>query len=268
MFAIQPYIAGAKALYDDIKRGVVEAGRPAAACKMLFGVQPIVGASRAEAEHKQAEHNALVPLEGGLAILSGHLDFDLSTLPLDTIMAHRTEPKLQRMQTRYRTATGELLTLRQVAQNHGQSVGLPQMVGTPADIADQLEAYFDQVGGDGFMLSPIYSPGAIEEFVDLVVPELQRRGRFRPGICGHHAARPSQPGAFDTGDGCRSGRNHPENARIGDALQHDIPSAQARKRRLSYGLTDVFVIAACSLTFAAVVGAEPARQAQGPADRA
>jgi long-chain alkane monooxygenase len=53
------------------------------------------------------------------------------------------------------------------------------MVGTASDIADQMEAYFDAVGGDGFMLSSIYSPGAIEEFVDLVVPELQRRGRFR-----------------------------------------------------------------------------------------
>jgi alkanesulfonate monooxygenase SsuD/methylene tetrahydromethanopterin reductase-like flavin-dependent oxidoreductase (luciferase family) len=44
---------------------------------------------------------------------------------------------------------------------------------------DQLEDYVDQVGGDGFMLSPIYSPGTMEEFVDLVVPELQRRGRYR-----------------------------------------------------------------------------------------
>ncbi len=179
VFAIQPNLAGAKALYDDIKSGVTNAGRPASACKMLCGMQPIVGRSRAEAEDRQAEHNSLVPLEGGLAILSGHLDFDLSTLPLDTIMAHRTEPKLQRMQTRYRTLSGELLTLRQVAQNHGQSVGLPQMVGTAADVADQMEAYFDEVGGDGFMLSSIHSPGAIEEFVDLVVPELQRRGRFR-----------------------------------------------------------------------------------------
>jgi len=147
-------------------------------------VQPILGATRAEAFDRQAEHNALVPLEGGLAILSGHLDFDLSALPLDTIMAHRTEPKLQRMQTRYRTLTGELLTLEQVARNHGQSVGLPQMTGTATDIADQLEAFFDFVGGDGFMLSPIHSPGAIEEFVDLVVPELQRRGRFRTRYAG------------------------------------------------------------------------------------
>jgi FMN-dependent oxidoreductase (nitrilotriacetate monooxygenase family) len=184
IFAIQPNLAGAKAYYDDIKRGVDEAGRPTEACKVLFGVQPIIGATRSEAKDRQAEHNALVPLEGGLAILSGHLDFDLSQLPLDTIMAHRTEAKLQRMQTRYRTMTGELLTLRQVAQNHGQSVGLPQMVGTPTDIADQLEAYFDFVGGDGFMLSPIHCPGAIEEFVDLVVPELQRRGRFRHEYAG------------------------------------------------------------------------------------
>src|SRR5919106_79803 len=78
----------------------------------------------------------------------------------------------------------ELLTVREVAQRHGQSVGLLQMVGTPVQVADQMEAYFDEVGGDGFMLTPIYSPGAIEEFVDLVVPELQRRGRYRQEYSG------------------------------------------------------------------------------------
>jgi len=88
------------------------------------------------------------------------------------------------MQTRYRTLTGELLTLREVAQRHGQSVGLLQVVGTPAEVADQMEGSVDQVGGDGFMPSPIYTPGAIEEFVDLVVPELQRRGRYRRDYAG------------------------------------------------------------------------------------
>ena len=76
------------------------------------------------------------------------------------------------------------MLFRSVARNHGQSVGLPQMVGTPAEVADQLESFFDFVGGDGFMLSPTHSPGAIEEFVDLVVPELQRRGRFRTRYTG------------------------------------------------------------------------------------
>jgi FMN-dependent oxidoreductase (nitrilotriacetate monooxygenase family) len=184
IFAIQPNIAGARAYYDDIKSATVNEGRPPEACKILFGIQPILGATADEARAKQEAHNRLVPLEGGLAILSGHLDFDLSTLPLDTVMAHRTEPALQRMQTRYRTVTGELLTLREVAQRHGQSVGLLQMVGTPIEIADQMEAFLDHVGGDGFMLTPIYCPGAIEEFVDQVVPELQRRGRYRTDYAG------------------------------------------------------------------------------------
>ena len=184
IFAIQPNLAGAKAYYDDIKSATVNAGRRPEACKVLFGIQPIVGATADEAREKQSEHNRLVPLEGGLAILSGHLDFDLSTLPLDVVMAHRTERELQRMQTRYRTPTGELLTLREVAQRHGQSVGLLQMVGTASDVADQMEDFFERVGGDGFMLTPIYSPGAIEEFVDQVVPELRRRGRYRDRYAG------------------------------------------------------------------------------------
>ena len=184
IFAIQPNLAGAKAYYEDIKAATVAEGRRPEACKILFGIQPILGATAAEAREKQEQHNQLVPLEGGLAILSGHLDFDLSKLPLDEIMAHRTERELQRMQTRYRTLTGELLTLREVAQRHGQSVGLLQMVGTSAQVADQMEHFFDQVGGDGFMITPIYTPGAIEEFADQVVPELQRRGRYRRAYSG------------------------------------------------------------------------------------
>jgi alkanesulfonate monooxygenase SsuD/methylene tetrahydromethanopterin reductase-like flavin-dependent oxidoreductase (luciferase family) len=83
------------------------------------------------------------------------------------------------MQTRFRKPSGEPMTMAEVAKRHGQSVGLPQFVGTAKSVADQMEAFFDEVGGDGFMLSPIYCPGAIEEIVDLLVPELQRRGRFR-----------------------------------------------------------------------------------------
>tara|TARA_B100000459_G_scaffold76585_2_gene42603 strand:- start:534 stop:818 length:285 start_codon:yes stop_codon:yes gene_type:complete len=74
---------------------------------------------------------------------------------------------------------GTPMTLREVAHRHGQSVGLPQFVGTVKSVADQMEAFIDIVGGDGFMLTPIYSPGAIDEFVDLLVPEFQSRGLYR-----------------------------------------------------------------------------------------
>jgi alkanesulfonate monooxygenase SsuD/methylene tetrahydromethanopterin reductase-like flavin-dependent oxidoreductase (luciferase family) len=119
-----------------------------------------------------------------MAILAAHLDFDLSRLPADALMVERTEPGLQRLKTRYRQADGTPMTLREVGQRHGQSVGLPQFVGTARSVADQMEAFIDAVGGDGFVLSPIYCPGAIEEFVDHVVPELQMRGRVRSEYAG------------------------------------------------------------------------------------
>jgi FMN-dependent oxidoreductase (nitrilotriacetate monooxygenase family) len=179
IFAIQPRPEDAKRYFDGIKGRMAELGRAPEECRILFGAQPVIGASEAEAREKQDEHNSLVPLEGGMTILSAHADYDLSKIGLDEPMADRAEPELQRLKTRFRKPSGESMTLREVAQRHGQSVGLPQFVGTPRSVADQMEAFLQTAGGDGFMLSPIYCPGAIEEFVDLVVPELQRRGLMR-----------------------------------------------------------------------------------------
>jgi len=184
LFAIQPRAVDAAAYFADIKDRVSDAGRNPEHCRVLFGVQPILGSTEAEAVERQDEHNALVEVDAGLTILSAHLDFDLSTLDPYEPIADRTDPELQRMRTRYLRPDGGSYTVAEVAQRHGQSVGLPQLVGTPSSVADQLEAFFDEVGGDGFMLSPIYCPGAIEEFVDLVVPELQRRGRHRTAYTG------------------------------------------------------------------------------------
>lgn len=179
IFAIQPNVEEAKKYYTDIKKRVGELGRSPDHCKMLFGMQPILGASETEALEKQAEHNALVPLDAGLAILSAHLDHDLSQYDLDLPVAESDEPALQRMKSRFRKADGSSMTLREAGERHGQGVGLPQFVGTPEMVADQMEEFVGEVGGDGFMLSMIYSPGALEEFVDQVVPILQRRGVYR-----------------------------------------------------------------------------------------
>jgi FMN-dependent oxidoreductase (nitrilotriacetate monooxygenase family) len=179
IFAIQPRPHDAKRYFETIKGRMAEFGRPPEHCRILFGAQPILGASEAEAREKQEEHNGLVPLEGGMTILSAHADYDLSKIDLDAPMADRSEPELQRLKTRFRKPSGESMSLREVAQRHGQSVGLPQFVGTVKSVADQMEAFLAEAGGDGFMLSPIYCPGAIEEFVDGVVPELQRRGLVR-----------------------------------------------------------------------------------------
>ena len=184
IFAIQPRWEDARAYRDSIHTHMDAVGRDRRQCKILYGMQPIIGATEAEARRLQAEHNALVPVEGGMAILSAHLDFDLSTLPPGTILAERDEPQLKRLRQRYFKPDGTPMTMEEVAARHGQSVGLPQFVGTPRSIADQMEAFMSQVGGDGFMISPISCPGAIEDFVDLVVPELQRRGMARTAYAG------------------------------------------------------------------------------------
>ena len=179
IFAIQPRAEDAANYFNSIKSQMTDIGRDPDACKILFGMQPIIGSSEAEAREKQEEHNALVPLEGGMAILSAHLDFDLSKIPADALMSERNEPELYRMRTRFHKIDGTPMTVAETAARHGQSVSLPQFVGTPQGIADQMEAFISVAGGDGFMLTAIHSPGAIEEFVDLVVPELQKRGIYR-----------------------------------------------------------------------------------------
>jgi len=184
IFAIQPRAEDAGNYLRSIKERMREIGRDPRGCKILFGIQPIIGRDEAEARAKQQQHNDLVPVEGSKAILSAHLDFDLSQFPDDTIMLEREEPQLQRMRTRYVDFDGRPLTLAEVARRHGQSVGLAQMVGTAKSVADQMEAFMAEAGGDGFMLTPIYSPGAIEEFVDEVVPILRARGLVRSEYIG------------------------------------------------------------------------------------
>jgi hypothetical protein len=76
------------------------------------------------------------------------------------------------------------LTLRDIGRLYAEGILLPHVVGTPVQIADQLEASFRNGEADGFIISPAYLPGAFEEFVQSVVPELQRRGLFRKEYTG------------------------------------------------------------------------------------
>ena len=184
VFAIQPQRKEAKKYRDDIRNRVQNFGRDPDECKVLFGAQAIIGETEEEAFDKLTEHNSLVEAEAGMTVMSAHLNFDLSELPPHSIMEEHQAPELQRMKTRYRDDWGRPLTVEEVAQKHGQSVGVPQFFGTPETITDKMLEFIDDIGGDGFVLSPIYMPGSIDEFVNLVVPELQKRGRFREEYTG------------------------------------------------------------------------------------
>ena len=184
VFSIQPQRTEAKKYRDDIRKRAAELGRDPDSCKVLFGAQVVIGSSEEEAEDKLAQHNNLVEPEAGMTVMSAHLNFDLSTLSPNSIMENHDHPLLQRMKTRYRNEKGQPLTVAEVARRHGQGVGVPQFAGTPKSVTDRLLEYVDYIGGDGFVLSPLYNPGSIEEFVDFIVPELQRRERFRKSYKG------------------------------------------------------------------------------------
>jgi hypothetical protein len=113
-------------------------------------------------------------------MLSGQLGVDFSTFnpatPLDAIPV----PGIQGVKDALvATGAGEAVTVAEAADIYAFRFSMPQVIGTPRSIADQLEVFVDEGGADGFMLLATYTPGCFEEFVDLVVPELQRRGRYR-----------------------------------------------------------------------------------------
>ena len=115
--------------------------------------------------------------------MSGHFGLDFSTYNLEDPVQNLEVPGIQGLFESILYAkdpTGkEPVSVKEAALIYAQGMGMPVAVGTPSDIADQMEYYMDEGGADGFMLAATYTPGCFEEFVDFVVPELQRRDRFR-----------------------------------------------------------------------------------------
>ena len=141
--------------------------------------------SRAEALEKQDAIRALVPQQGALALISGHFGLDFSQYKPDEIIQNIEIFGIQGMyESIVHSRGGGAVTVAEAAQLYGLQFSMPQLVGTASDIVDQMEVFIDEGGADGFMLLATYTPGCFEEFADFVVPELQRRGRFRTRYSG------------------------------------------------------------------------------------
>ena len=180
IFTIQPNLAAMRAFRDDVRRQVLEQGRSPDGCKILTSVMPFIGGSEAEARAKQERHNALAQPEVGLITLCSQLNIDLSRFTLDTALPEVVEVgDLPPAAAEKLLALGPRITLAELGRSYAASVRVPQLVGTAAQIADQLAEWFEAGGCDGFVISPGYLPGSFVEFSESVVPHLQRRGLFR-----------------------------------------------------------------------------------------
>ncbi|MCB4768665.1 LLM class flavin-dependent oxidoreductase [Ancylobacter sp. Lp-2] len=182
IFTAAQTLAEAQAFYADVKGRLPRYGRHADHLKILPGVSPIVGRTTEEAEEKFAQLQELIHPAVGLSLLSQMLGgADLTGYPLDGPLPDlpETNAAKSRQKLLVDLARREGFSIRQLYQWIAGARGHWAIRGTAKDIADQLEAWFEGHAADGFNVMPPYLPGGLDDFVDLVVPELRRRGLFR-----------------------------------------------------------------------------------------
>ncbi len=180
VFAPASNLAAGRALYADIKGRMDRLGRSRDDLKMLPGAFVVVGETVDEARAKRARLDSLVHYDSAIASLSIALGHDVSGFDPDAPLPEIPETNASRSgrERVVELARREGLTVRQLAQRLGGYAGLA-FVGTPASIADEMEEWLFSEGSDGFNIMFPYLPGGLDDFVDMVVPELQRRGLFR-----------------------------------------------------------------------------------------
>lgn len=148
---------------------------------VYFGLQPIIGSTEEEALAKKADYESDVPLKAALLRLSVQFGVDLSKFDVDApLTADNIQGSVGMFEGILKSRDDDRVpTLREAALRHAISVSMPQCVGTPEQIADRIEWYWRETGCHGFNLSPTTSPTAIVDFVDQVLPILQKRGLAR-----------------------------------------------------------------------------------------
>jgi FMN-dependent oxidoreductase (nitrilotriacetate monooxygenase family) len=186
IFVVYPNIEVGKREYAEFKADVARLGRNPSHVKITHLVNTIAAATKAEAEDKWAEI-AKLPLEiDALSLLSEALNFDFARKGLDEAFTDRELAEMSGLQgIRDRVLrVNKNPTVREFMQISGRGRVHDPMVGGPKEVADQLEQWFTAPACDGFVLSATHVPGAYEDFVSFVVPELQRRGLFRKEYAG------------------------------------------------------------------------------------
>ena len=185
VFSSARNIPDAQEYFQDIKSRAENAGRNPDHLKILPGALVIVGETESEAREKRDLLDSLVHYDSGIASLSIALGHDASKFDPDAPLPNVPETEASKSgQARVKgLAQAENLTVRQLAGRFGGYAG-NAFVGTPKSIADQMEAWIDEEASDGFNIMMPYLPMGLDDVCEKVVPELQRRGRFRTEYSG------------------------------------------------------------------------------------
>ena len=177
----------AKRGYDDLKGRMAKYGRDPDSLKILAGLPVVIGQSQQEAEDKAQALQEMIHPDVGRFRLGTDLEADLSDLPLDEPIPESRLPKSANLHKAFFDGIMKIIreenpTLRQLYLRYER--GRKTIKGTPTHIADVMEQWVTMGATDGFMMQFATLPGGLQDFVTLVVPELQRRGLFRTEYTG------------------------------------------------------------------------------------
>jgi FMN-dependent oxidoreductase (nitrilotriacetate monooxygenase family) len=182
VFASDASPESAKAGYDDLKGRMAKYGRERESMKVLAGLPVVVGRTREEADEKVERLQQLVHPDVGRFRLGTDLEMDLSKLPLDEPIPEELLPRSANLHKAFFDGIVKIIreekpTLRQLYLRYER--GRKTIKGTAKDIADVMQHWFATGACDGFMMQFHTLPGGLRDFVESVVPELQRRGLYR-----------------------------------------------------------------------------------------
>jgi FMN-dependent oxidoreductase (nitrilotriacetate monooxygenase family) len=185
IFGASSTLADGRAFYADVKARMAAVGRDHDALKILPAAFVVVGDTAAEAKLKRDRLDSLVHYDSGIRSLSIALDYDVSSFdpdgPLPPIPESNASKSARDRMVAYARETGA--TIRQLAAKAGSYAGLA-FVGTADTIANEMEAWLEERGSDGFNVMFPFVPEGLDDFTSKVVPELQRRGLFRSDYAG------------------------------------------------------------------------------------
>ncbi|MFF2083133.1 LLM class flavin-dependent oxidoreductase [Nocardia sp. NPDC058176] len=184
VFTAQRTVEEGVRFYRDLKSRLAKYGRAEHELKVLPGLVPFIADTAEEARALEQEFTDLISPDYALRQLSSMLGIDLTAHALDAPLPPLpAESEIQGGKSRFtlvkELAESEELTVRQLIGKLGGGRGHRTFAGTPEQVADELQTWFEAGAADGFNIMPPYLPGGLEVFVDRVVPILQERGLFR-----------------------------------------------------------------------------------------
>ncbi|MFQ6029770.1 MAG: LLM class flavin-dependent oxidoreductase [Dehalococcoidia bacterium] len=190
IFTIFPTLAACQAFRRDLRERAAAVGRNPDHLKVAPAVYVVAGETEALAQEKLALIESLAHPVDSLTLLSEVFNYDFARHELDEPLSEEALASMTGLRgflDRVITLSGKATpTLRDFLEFSGRGTlrELPLFVGTPPQVADRMAKWFTAEACDGFVLAATHMPGAYEDFVKLVVPELQRRGLFREEYSG------------------------------------------------------------------------------------